>query len=224
MRPRNPLAILAAVTATAVVGPVAADAGSSLACARPKGDCSERKLAGRHFERMELSRSQWMLSSLTNASFRNSNLYDSSFRGAVLRKADLSFGNRAWSNFRGADLSGADLSRSDFFRSNFRGADLRGARIVGTKLDGSDLTNANFEGAFMKESSFRNITLCKTIQPNGEERNDNCPGSGNGGNRPGGGLCCFPGGKDKDKGKGDENGGNGNADEPIVGELRALRP
>ena len=224
MRPRNPIAITAAILATAFTVPAVADAAPGRGCAQAGGNCSKRKLDGKHYMKMDLARSRWFKTSLFMASFRFTNLYDSSFRGAVLRRADLSFGNRAWSDFRNADLTLANLSRSDFYNSDFTGADLRGARLIGTKFDSSDFTDANFEGAKMKDSSFHRVRLCNTIQPNGEERNDNCPGNGGGnGNGGNGGFdCCFPGGKkDKDKGKDKDESGK---DEPIVGELRALRP
>lgn len=224
MRPRNPIAIVAALVAFAFTVPTVADAVSGRGCAAAGGNCSKRKLDGKHYMKMDLARSRWFKTSLFMASFRFTNLYDSSFRGANLRRADLSFGNRAWSDFRNADLTLSNLSRSDFYNSDFSGADLRSARLIGTKFDSSDFTDANFEGAKMKDSSFHRIKLCHTIQPDGTERNDNCPGNGGGnGNGNGGFDCCFPGGKKKDKDKGKDDKGT-DGDESMVGELRALRP
>ena len=104
MRPRNLPAIIAALAATALFVPIAADAASSRGCAKANGNCSKRKLDGKHYMKMELTRSRWFKTSLFMASFRFSKLYYSSFRGANLRRADLSFGNRAWSDFTNADL------------------------------------------------------------------------------------------------------------------------
>lgn len=229
MSPRNPHAIAAAILALSIGGgAVVADAGppGRRGCAKASGNCSKRKLDGRHYLKMDLTRSRWNGASLFMASFRFSDLWRARFRGANLRRADLSRGNRTNTDFRGADLSYANLARSDFYRSNFRKANLKGARLTNARFDHTNLFFANFQGAYFKNTSFYGVRLCHTIQPNGVERNDNCS-SGNGkGSLPSGGDCCFPG-KDpsKDQGKGNSNGNNngnnnGSGDNGVVvGEL-----
>lgn len=208
MSSRNLIA-LAATTLLLCLGLSAvAGAGSvvTINCAVPSGNCSGKKLFGKHIWKRDLTRTRWVKSGLLMASFRFSDLYGSNFRGANLRRADLSHGNRTKANFRHANLTQADLSDADFYGSSFRHADARGAKLINARFDETDLTGANFEGAVFISTTFNRVKLCHTIQPNGEERDDNCPGNGSGGGSPQG-RCCFPGGKDKDKGKG--NGGSG---------------
>lgn len=228
MVPRNPHAIAAAILALSIGAGTVAQAGppAKRGCAKASGNCSKRKLDGRHYLKMDLTRSRWNGTSLFMASFRFSDLWRARFRGADLRRADLSRGNRTNTDFRGADLSYANLARSDFYRSNFRKANLTGARLTNARFDHTNLFFANFKGAYFSNTSFYGVRLCHTIQPNGVERNDNCSSGGNG-RLPSGGDCCFPG-KDpsKDQGKGNNNSGNSNnngsnnnGNGVVVGEL-----
>lgn len=214
---RNPCATAAATLALLLFAALPARAGTPAVrgCAKPSGDCSGQKLWGKHYWKMDLTRSRWVRSRLLLASFRFSDLYSATFRRASLRRADLSFGNRTRADFRDADLTRANLSHADFYGSTFRGADLRGARLVGSRFDHANLARANFEGAVLVGSSFVDIRLCHTIQPNGEERNDDCGGRGSGG--VGAGVCCFPG-ADPTQGAAGGKGGKGDGD-VLVGDL-----
>jgi hypothetical protein len=221
MCPRNPCAIIATTLCLCLGLPVVADAGPkvTLSCAVPSGDCSGKKLFGRHIWKRDLTRTKWIGSRLLMASFRFSDLYAANFRNAKARRIDLSYGNRTQANFNGGEFTLGNFSHADFWGSSFRRADMRGTDLTGARFNNVDLTRANFEGSKFIGTSFQDITLCHTIQPNGEERNDNCPGN-NGGS--GGGKCCFPGGKKKDKGKGNDNSSGSGADDgsqPIVGDL-----
>jgi hypothetical protein len=230
MRPRKPHAILAsALTLLVVVGfsaPASGGPPSIRGCARASGNCSGKKLDGRHYLKMDLTRSRWVKASLFLASFKFTDLYGTKFRAANLRRADLSHGNRTSADFRDADMSGANLNRADFWGSNLRKANLKGAVLIGTRFDKTNLTGADFTGAYMKFASFNGARICHTVQPNGEVRNDDCKkGGGGNGKLPTGGDCCFPGGPKKDKG--DNNSGKDDtsgtdtteADGTIVGEL-----
>jgi hypothetical protein len=228
MRPRNPYAFTASVLALLVAGSFASSAAlggppSVRGCARASGNCSFKKLDGKHFLKMTLTNSRWVKSSLFLASFRFADLYRAKFRGAKLRRADLSRGNRTRADFRNADMSRANVSSADFYGSNLRKANLRGALIVGARFDNANLFFADFTGSYLKSSSFNGARLCHTLQPNGTERNDNCvrPSHGDGGKAPSGGDCCFPGDPNQGKDDGNTNGSgnNDNGNGPIVGKL-----
>ena len=211
MCPRSPCATIATTLALCLGLTASSDAGPvvTLACAKPSGNCSGKKLFGRHLWKQDLTRTKWVGSKLLMASFRYSDLYGANFRNAKMRRVDLSYGNRTRADFRGAEMTLANLSHADFYGSNFRKADARGARMIGTRMDNTNLFGANFEGAIFINVSFNGVRLCNTVQPNGEERDDHCPGSGAGGKGPGGGACCFPGkdpSKDEGKGKGSDEG------------------
>jgi uncharacterized protein YjbI with pentapeptide repeats len=216
MCPRNPCAILATtlVLCLGLAAPSHAGPSISVACAVPSGDCSKKKLWGKHMWKRDLTRTRWVDAKLLMASFRYSDLFGANFRRASMNQVDLSYGNRTRVNFRRAEMKGANLSHADFYGSNFRQANLEGATLIGTRLDNTNLFGANFKGATLIGVSFNGIRLCNTIQPDGAERDDNCPGNQGGNGGPGGGVCCFPGGKPKDTGK-DEGDGNG----PIIGDL-----
>lgn len=224
MRPRNTKAILATSLALLMTAGFASSADGGTAglsqrgCAKASGNCSGKHLDGRHYMAMSLTRSRWNNASLFLASFRFTDLYKAKFRGATLRRADLRNGNRTRADFRKADMTRVNVSHSNFYGSNLRGAKLQGAVVIGANFDKTNLFFADFTGAFMKGTSFNNVRLCHTIQPNGTERNDNCKGSGGGGGKgPSGGDCCFPGDKGQGNGGTDQNKGDG--DEPIVGVL-----
>lgn len=229
MRPRNPFALAVAILAlgVAVLAAPAAGGIDAVACAVSHGNCFKKDLEGKQFEQGDLTHSDWFGATLVDASFRNSDLYRANFRNADLRHVDLSYGNRTDATFRGANLYRANLSRASYYGSSFRKAKLRYATIIGSNFDETDLTDADFTGAYLKGSSFARARLCRTIQPNGERRDDDCRGKGEG-SGPYGGDCCFPGHSPppkKDDGE-TENGGQGQdagsarpEDEPIYGEL-----
>jgi uncharacterized protein YjbI with pentapeptide repeats len=164
-------------------GPTARTAAG---CSGHNRDCTGLNLDGRSFKNMDLTQSTWDRASLVGASFQGSDLFGSSFDGANLRNANLSHGNRTQSDFRGADMRNTNLRSADFWGSDLRNADLREATFNGTKMDRTDLTGANLRGAKITSSSFHDAVLCRTIQPNGTTRNDDC-GSGDSGGIPDGG-------------------------------------
>jgi len=69
------------------------------------------------------------------------------FRGADLRKADLSGANLSEANLRGANLSEADL-----LGANLRKADLSGANLSEANLRGADLREANLRESVIHAS------------------------------------------------------------------------
>lgn len=226
--PRTSKATIGAVLAILALGASAADAGppQRRGCARASGNCSGKQLIGKHYIKMSLTRSRWNKTMLYQASFAFSDLYGARFRGANLTRADLSHGNRTQADFRGANLSRAVIRGSDFWGSNLRKANLRGATIINTRFDNTNLFFADFTGARIRNLSINGARLCHTLQPNGEERNDNCSKPGANGLVPPGFEPCLPnppkgcGQKDdgKDKGSGKDNSGNGDGG-VITGEL-----
>jgi uncharacterized protein YjbI with pentapeptide repeats len=67
---------------------------------------------------------------MTNAIERETG-FRPNFRGAFLRRTDLSFAN----------LERANLTRADFSNATFRGANFKDAILNGTILKGADLTD-----------------------------------------------------------------------------------
>ena len=109
------------------------------------------------------------------------NLSAVGFKGAKLRRADLSRAIGIFTNFEKADLSGARLHGADFDATSFRVANLSGAdlshgkyRPVKTKagsgagardrswpvdFTNADLSHANLEGSLFNDVDFRGATL-----------------------------------------------------------------
>ncbi len=109
---------------------------------------------------------------LANENMAWTNIWDTSFKYATLRNADLSraiFSGDV--DFTNANLDGADLSRADisgnvhFTNANLDGADLSRADISGNvdftnaTLDGADLTDAYLYNADLTDANLRNVTF-----------------------------------------------------------------
>ena len=88
-----------------------------------------------------------------------SDLRDSDFMGAMLRRANLSgcFLNPA--HMYRSDLREADLTRALLNGANLRGADLRGANLEGADLDAATLSDANLTGASLRRANLSRVNL-----------------------------------------------------------------
>ena len=117
---------------------------------------------------------------------------DGKLDGASLYDAELN----------GAELTGAQMSKTDFERAHLRDAtlnsihakgagfsdaDLTGAKLIKADLSANpgeptaDITNtiltaANLTGATVTDHQINRALLCDTTTPNGDVRNDDCPG------------------------------------------------
>lgn len=88
-----------------------------------------------------------------------------------LRGADLSDFDMRRADLFGADLTDATLAGSDLTDGIMRSADLTNADLSNANLTGVDLTDAIIEGAALTDAIF-----CRTIMPDGTDRNDGCEG------------------------------------------------
>ena len=90
---------------------------------------------------LSLPRTYFGRSLIANASFKNTELRESSM---------------CWNDFEQVDFSGADLSVCDLRASNFVGC-----RFTGAKLDGADLRRSGFEGCDFTGASLRGARLTR---------------------------------------------------------------
>ena len=100
----------------------------------------------------------------------NENLQNALLTNRFLRSVDLS----------NADLTGADLKSAQLLSAKLNNANLRGTNLQNAYLDNSDfsgaqLGDANLRGASTIGAIFDNTVFCKTIMPNGEINNADCP-------------------------------------------------
>ncbi len=88
-----------------------------------------------------------------------SDLRESDFMGAMLRRANLSGCYLNPAHLYRSDLREADLSRSLLNRCNMRGADLRGANLEQADLDAAVLSTANLTGANLRRANLSRVNL-----------------------------------------------------------------
>ncbi|NEP46908.1 MAG: pentapeptide repeat-containing protein [Okeania sp. SIO2H7] len=86
---------------------------------------------------------------LIGEDFSGRDLTDSSFNGAVIKKANFSN-----TNLRGVVLFGAHVEEA-----NFEGADLSYATLDNIHAEKANFTNAILEGAFMYNAQFQGATI-----------------------------------------------------------------
>ena len=97
----------------------------------------------------------------------------SSFRGAILCRAEA-----IEIDFRGADFTGADLTRAKFVTCNLEGAILLGADITCTEFKHCNLVNSDLSCVRIRKSKyglaanplFNGSNLCNAIVPNNYEK------------------------------------------------------
>ena len=88
-----------------------------------------------------------------------SDLRESDFMGAMLRRANLSGCYLNPAHLYRSDLREADLSRSLLNRCNMRGADMRGANLEQADLDSAVLSEANLTGANLRRANLSRVNL-----------------------------------------------------------------
>lgn len=88
-----------------------------------------------------------------------SDLRDSDFMGAMMRRANLSGCYLNPAHLYRADLREADLSRALLNGANLRGANLRGANLEGADLDRAILSDANLSGANLTRANLSRVRL-----------------------------------------------------------------
>jgi uncharacterized protein YjbI with pentapeptide repeats len=109
---------------------------------------------------------------LTNQSgqdFHGQDLSETSFAGAVARKATFDAadlhgaiftqGAFASASFRGANLSDVLMDRVDFTGADFTGALLEGVIASGSSFAGATVTDADFSGAILDRAD--QLALCR---------------------------------------------------------------
>ena len=88
-----------------------------------------------------------------------SDLRESDFMGAMLRRANLSGCYLNPVHMYRADLREADLSKTLMNRANLRGADLRQANLEDADMDSAILSDANLTGASLKGANLSRVNL-----------------------------------------------------------------
>jgi hypothetical protein len=136
-----------------------------------KEDACERcDLGGVVLTREKLMSVNLQGANMTDSRLRIVNLNEANLKDATLEKSIL-FG----SSLEGANLLGANFSYVIFFGTSLKNANLEGANLTGASANGTDFTGATLRNA--KMTGFRegtDLTFCKTIMPDGTERNTDC--------------------------------------------------
>jgi hypothetical protein len=102
---------------------------------------------------------------------------------------------RPSATLRGCNYNGRTLVGVDMHASTLTDATFRNAKLCGAKLYSAQLKNADFRGADLTKADLHSsgcvgtkfsagTTFCRTIDCNGNLRNDDCPGV------PGANVCC----------------------------------
>ena len=108
---------------------------------------------------VDLTRSNFNNIQLEGINLKSANLYESSFVGANLARANL---NRVdlWSaDLRKVNMVGASVQRAKLSRAIFRGADLQKVNFSKSNFDKADLRGANLSGAILEQSQFIDTKL-----------------------------------------------------------------
>lgn len=106
-----------------------------------------------HLAGLDLSGASFAQTYLSHSDFRGADLRDVDFSHAFLanvnfgpgaggtptdlRNAKLTSANLAYADLHMADLTGADLTRAQLYEADLRGADLREAHLGDAKLEGA---------------------------------------------------------------------------------------
>ncbi|MCS5699717.1 pentapeptide repeat-containing protein [Cyanobium sp. FGCU-52] len=117
----------------------------------------------------EFSGVDYTLTNQSEKDFHGQNLANTSFAGAVGRRADFSGANLHGAiltqgafpeaDFRGADLGDVLMDKVDFSRADFTGAVLRGVIASGSSFNGAIITDADFTDALLDRADQR--ALCR---------------------------------------------------------------
>ena len=110
-------------------------------------DMTETDLSGVNLRRTILDAAD-----LTQANIRDAVLDGTSFKGAILERADLrnvdlTLAIFAPSTLEGSRLDGANLARTDLAAISLKDASALGTNLAGVNLENSDLTGAALDGA-----------------------------------------------------------------------------
>ena len=107
------------------------------------------------------------LTNQDSGDFHGQNLANTSFAGAVGRRADFSDANLhgailtqgafAEADFRGADLSDALMDRADFSGADLRDAVLSGIIASGSSFSGAQIDGADFSDALLDRDDQRRL-------------------------------------------------------------------
>ncbi len=123
--------------------------------------------------------------SLQGLEASGANLAEIELPGADLSNCNLSMANLRQANLSGANLQGADLQAADLQHANLRGANLQGSNLHGANLRNAELWEVQWWDADLSEAELwwaevhiedlEGAYLCRTIMPDGQKLNRNCP-------------------------------------------------
>ena len=108
---------------------------------------------------MDLSEAYMSHTRLPQVDLSASDLRNSDFMGAMLRRANFSRSYMNPCHLYRADLREANLSSTLLSGANLRGADLRKANLEGANLDRAILSDCNFEGANLKGANLSRTNI-----------------------------------------------------------------
>tara|TARA_B100000029_G_scaffold468941_1_gene506379 strand:+ start:3039 stop:4283 length:1245 start_codon:yes stop_codon:yes gene_type:complete len=108
---------------------------------------------------MDLSEAYMSHTRLPQVDLSASDLRNSDFMGAMLRRANFSRSYMNPCHLYRADLREANLSNTLLSGANLRGADLRKANLEGANLDRAILSDCNFEGANLKGANLSRTNI-----------------------------------------------------------------
>ena len=108
---------------------------------------------------MDLSEAYMSHTRLPQVDLSASDLRNSDFMGAMLRRANFSRSYMNPCHLYRADLREANLSSTLLSGANLRGADLRKANLEGANLDRAILSDCNFEGANPKGANLSQTNI-----------------------------------------------------------------
>jgi uncharacterized protein YjbI with pentapeptide repeats len=136
----------------------------------PTVNLREALLNDTDFNNTNFEQANFEGANLQNANLSDAFLFEANLSQAILTSANLSQSILIRSNLSSANLDGADLSGAFLVRANLQGANLRGA-----DLTQANLNEANLTGAFLDDAALTQTFLCKTVMPDGEVVNRDCP-------------------------------------------------
>lgn len=135
---------------------------------------SGASLVGANLRGADLTGANLLGADLSGAELPGATLSGAFQYEATLREADLRDGDLRKADLRAADLRGADLLRADLRQADLRLADLLGADLRFARLGQANLIDANLLGANLSGADLSGARFCRTVMPNGSQRNDHC--------------------------------------------------
>lgn len=135
-------------------------------------------LRGSVFDRADLTSADFRRADLRSASFEEATLQDacldrsdirqdmfsegaSSFKGAILTRA-----NFAESKLKNADFTGAILAKANLTNADLRGASFRHAEMTETQVGGASMADSDFSGAVLDKSMEGKLDMTRLKGPN----------------------------------------------------------